>query len=370
MNKEKILVKCECDNYYKFINKLKDLSIEVYNIKYKNNIIYFTIYFKDYDKLIKYLPSYKFIIVENLGIFKLIKILKKQYIFVISIIIGIFVFYLCNNMIISIEVIHENPEIRELITDELKKYGVKVISFKKKYAKLNEIRHKILDSYPDKLDWIEIENHGMKYVVKVEERLIKQNNDENNECNVYAKKDGVIKSIKLTRGVSNVNIGDYVNKGDLLISSDVVHNEQIKNVVCAKGSVRAEKWYQVVVDIPLKYQEDQVTGKKKTNFIFEHENYTKRLLKPRLENYISKKTNLFDLFGYKLFLEKQQEIKKIDKEYSVEEAINQALLKSEENIKLKLNKDEYVVDKKVLKNTTNDSTIEVVVFVITDEVIN
>lgn len=369
-NNKKIWLGCKCDNYYKFLNELKNLKIYVYNISYKKSYIKLEILESDYKKIKSNLWKYKFKKIKDTGIYDFLAILKKHYIFLLTILLGLIVFFLCQNIIIDIDIIHENKEIRELVSEQLKNYGVKVISFKKKYSELNEIRHKILDEYPEYLDWIEIETHGMKYVVKIEERIIKNDDADQSECNVYAKESGIVKNIKLLKGVSAVHIGDYVKEGDLLISSQIIHNETLKNTVCAKGEIRAEKWYQVAVDIPLKYQENIYSGKVKYNFVFEHENYTKRILKSRVNLYESETIKLIDLFGYKLFLERQKEITKEDRIYQEDETINAALQKAIDNINLKLDKDEYIIDKKVLKNSNNNSTIEVVIFIVTDEIIS
>ena len=40
MNKV-LWVKCKCDDYYKFINKIKYINIKILEIKYINKFIYF-----------------------------------------------------------------------------------------------------------------------------------------------------------------------------------------------------------------------------------------------------------------------------------------------------------------------------------------
>ena len=63
-----IWVKSKCDDYYKFINKLQYLRINIIEIKYENKNIYLKIEAKYLEKLNKYLVSYKFKVVKELGI--------------------------------------------------------------------------------------------------------------------------------------------------------------------------------------------------------------------------------------------------------------------------------------------------------------
>ena len=359
-----------CDNYYKLINKIKNISISIYDSKYIDEIIYLKINKSDYSKIIKNLPGYSFNKYSEIGINKIINNLKKNYLYLISTIISTIVFFICNNVIISVDVIHENKDIKYLVYNSLKEYGVSELTFKKNYQKLDEIRKRVLDKYPDRLDWIEIENHGMKYVIKVEERIINNITESESYCDIFAKKSGVIKSINLKRGVAMVQVGDYVNEGDLLITGSIEYNNEIKNEVCALGDVYAEKWYQVTINTPLEYKDNKESGKKKINFVFENDNVKKRLLKNKWNSFRSELINIFSLFKQNLYLEKQYELKETIVKITEDEAVNKALEIAGDKIKLKLNNKEEIIDKKVLKKTINDSTIEVVVFIVTIELIN
>ena len=181
---DKVWIKASCDNYYKLINKIEKLSIKIYEIKYIEKIIYLKVTKKDYAKIKKYIISYKFKVEKNLGLQRIFDIIKQEKIFVISLIIGLLVFLCLKNMIVKINIVHENQEIRELISDELKENKIEILRFKKSYNKLDEIRQKILDKHPDKLDWMEFEIKGMTLNVKVEERIITDTKKNNEVCDI------------------------------------------------------------------------------------------------------------------------------------------------------------------------------------------
>ena len=94
-----IWVRSKCNNYYNFISKVQYLNIKILEIKYENNYIYLKIEDKYLDKLNKYLVSYKFKIVKLTGLSNKISLIKKNYIFVICLIIGIMLFFLLSNLV-------------------------------------------------------------------------------------------------------------------------------------------------------------------------------------------------------------------------------------------------------------------------------
>ena len=61
--------------------------------------------------------------------------------------------------------------------------------------------------------------------------------------------------------------GTYVKKGDLIVSGDILLNENVVSTVCASAKVYAESWYTVNEKIPLKYTKEVVTNKKRNIWI-------------------------------------------------------------------------------------------------------
>lgn len=367
---DKVWIKASCDNYYKLINKIEKLSIKIYEIKYIEKIIYLKVTKKDYAKIKKYIISYKFKIEKNLGLQRIFDIIKQEKIFVISLIIGLLVFLCLKNMIVKINIVHENQEIRELISDELKENKIEILRFKKNYKKLDEIRQKILDKHPDKLDWMEFEIKGMTLNVKVEERIITDTKKNNEICDIVAKKNGVISDIKILQGESLVLINDYVKEGDTLISGTIKYNEMDKRYTCADGEIYATTWYTGSVSIPFKYYEYENKSDKRYNLVWEHNGNKHEIFRNRLENFNSNYKTLLKIFDFNLYLDKQVSVAKIEKEYTEEEALNEGVNKVVESVEKKLTKKDTIIDKKVLKKVKNNSTMDIDVFVVVKELIS
>ena len=365
-----IWVRSKCSDYYRFISKVQYLNINILDIKYENNYVYLKIDSKYLEKLNKYLVSYKFRVVNVTGIYKVIELLKKNYIFVICLFIGVILFLVFSNMIVKINIIHENKEIREIIANELDEYGIKVLSFKKSYDELDEIRQEILDKYPDKLDWMEFDVDGQVINVRVEERIITDTSKSDKVCDLVATKSGVINDILVSEGEVKVNINDYVREGDTLVSGVITYNEEDKRYTCASGRVYATTWYTASVSIPLEYYEYEETGNKKYNIVWEVDDNKKSILKNRFTNFNSSLKNIFHIFDFNLYLETQNETEKIVKTYTEEEAINVGINKAISSIEITLGEFDEIIDKKVLKKYVNNSTMDMEVFIIVKELIS
>lgn len=369
MNKV-LWVKCKCDDYYKFINKIKYINIKILEIKYEQGYIYLKINSKYLEKLNKYLVSYKFRVVKVTGIYDILNKIKRNYIFCICLLIGTILFFIMSNMVVKINIIHENSEIREIIADELDEYGIKVLSFKKSYKELDKIRQEILDKYPDKLDWMEFDVDGMIINVRIEERIITDTSKDDLVCNLVAAKSGIINDIKVEQGEALVNINDYVKEGDILVTGVINYNEETKRTTCASGEIYATTWYTVDVKIPFEYSEYEETGKKKYNIVWENDGNKKQILRERFDSYNSYLKNILKVFDFNLYVETEMETKKITKTYTEEEALEVGINKAIENVKIKLGEKDEIIDKKVLKKVVNNSTMDIEVFVIVKELIS
>lgn len=365
-----IWVRSKCSDYYRFISKVQYLNINILDIKYENNYVYLKIDSKYLEKLNKYLVSYKFRVVNVTGIYKVIELLKKNYIFVICLFIGLILFLVFSNMIVKINIIHENKDIREIISDELDEYGITVLSFKKSYSELDKIREEILDKYPDKLDWMEFDVNGMVLNVRIEERIITDTSKSDKVCDLVATKSGVINDILVSEGEVKVNINDYVREGDTLVSGVITYNEEDKRYTCASGRIYATTWYTASVSIPLEYKEYVETGKKKYNIVWEVDGNKKKILKDRFTSFNSSLSNILRVFDFNLYVETQRETEEVIKTYTEEEALSVGINKAISSIEVTLGEFDEIIDKKVLKKYANNSTMDIEVFIIVKELIS
>lgn len=355
-----IYIKCKVHNHNRILMKLYKNRINVYDVIKKDNEIYLKVLENDYEKIKELIVTAKFYYVCDSGFYRVKKMMTPLKIF--ALILFLFLTNALSNVIVKVNVIHSNKEIRELVEKALDSEGIHVWSIKKDYTALQEIKQKIINTYKERLEWIEIESVGMTYVVRIEERIINQFNKENKFCHIVASKSGVIDSVTSTKGEILVHEGQYVQEGDKLISGEIKLNEEIKNNVCASGTVYAEVWYETHVTLPTEYKIVERTGKKRFNLSFESESGIYKILRSRLGRSETERKVLFRFFNFTFYLDTEYEILETIQKYDLETGTNKALEIADQKVQAKFKENEKIKLRKVLKNSINDSTIEMDVF--------
>ncbi|MCM1053394.1 MAG: sporulation protein YqfD [Ruminococcus sp.] len=346
--------------------KLNKIKADIKNIIYLNDGISVEILNTDLKKVRKYLSSFKVEIIDETGFYKIKREFKRNSLFIISIILGIILFLILSNVIVKVQVIHENKEIRDLLYNALDERGVKPLTFKKSYEKYEAIIEDIKNTYKDKLEWLEIDVDGMVINIRVEERIIKSYDKEYQNCHIVATKSGVVNSIRVEKGVQEISPNTFVNKGDILISGMIKYNDEIKNNVCASGEVYAEVWYHVTTSLPLNYEEENLTGKWRFNFILKTNNDEYTILKSRVNDKKIKKILLFKIFGLEFYITKEYEVSRINKRYTEEEALKKAQELTYEKLKMNANFSKIITEK-VLKKSINNDNLDIDIFIAINE---
>jgi len=255
-----ILIKVE-NNINRFINKCNKYNIELYNITYisKNEIIV-KVLKNDIKNIERYNYYSNISIYKKLGKDNLIdKIIKQKYI-ILTFIFCLIAMYFISNIIFDIEIIHSNKKIRELVNEELINNGIKKYSYKKEFKDIELIKNNILENNKDKLEWISITNIGMKYIIRVEERILDNIIKEDDYCNIISTKDALITNIYGIKGDILIKVNDYVRKNDTLISGDLLLNEEIKDTTCANGTIYGKVWYNSKISLKRTYIKKEYTG--------------------------------------------------------------------------------------------------------------
>lgn len=359
--KSKVKIQIKGRRVEHFLKRIMSSKIELLDIKYVNrNEILVLIYKKDYTKVLELKSIYDIDIIDYKGLIKVKKIISINKVLIIFSIFGLALLLGLSQVIFSVEVIHNNKEIRFLLLKELSNYGIEPKKFKKTFSEIEKIKIKILEKHRDKIEWLEIENNGTKYIVKVEERKIVDLKQDYTKQNIIAKKSAILKKVFAKNGVIIKNTDEYVKKGDVVISGEILLNETVKDTIKAEGEIYGEVWYNIKVEYPYVYSEQLETGNKK-------EVYTIKVLDNSFEllnfsKYKNKRTEDKILLKH-LFLpisfvkQKQREVKIIEYVVTTEEAINKAMEKGRLQIESKLKDNEHIITEKQLKVDIKESKI-------------
>lgn len=362
-----VRVKITGKNVNNYLKRLIANKIDLIDLKYNShNEAVVTIKYSDYLKLKTVRSSYDVKITNTYGKLRIRNKIKRSYILLSSIILGIALIIFLSNIIFSIEVIHTNKSVIELVSNELNKNGLKKYTFKKKYKDIKKIEDKILNDNKDKLEWISIENIGTKYIVRIEERKIKNENNDNIYQDIVASKSGVIKKIIALSGEKKCEIDNFVSKGDTIIKGSITKPNNEIILTHASGLVYAEVWYQISVEYPYQYKEEILTGNKKNIYYL-------KFINKRLELFNFKKYKNFqkepkillynNIIPISLVKEKQYEVNIIDEIYTTEEVINKAITLAETRL-MSSNKKIDKIDKvSIIKKEEYDSKIKLDLFI-------
>lgn len=356
----KVKLNIQGKNIERFIKRLKNNNIDLLNIKYlKYNSINIVIYQKDYDKVLKLKTTYEVDQLDTYGIIKIKRIMDVYKYVLIFIALGIFLIIFLSNIIFNVEVIHNDKELREFLLNELEKYGLKKYKFKVSFQEIQKIKNSILEEYHDKIEWLEIEERGTSYIVRLESRVIPNQEVNYDKQNVVAKKSAIIKKIVAENGEVVKNINSYVNKGDVIISGNIYLNEEIKDIVKAEGKIYGEVWYNINVSYPYIYSEI----KELDNF---QDVYVLKLLNKSLELTLNKfddkrveeeKILYHSFLPFSLVKQRQKEVQTISYVLTSEEAKDKAIEEAIKKMQERLNNEEKIIDYQVLKVNIKDDKI-------------
>ena len=362
-----VRVKITGKNVNNYLKRLIANKIDLIDLKYNShNEAVVTIKYSDYLKLKTVRSSYDVKVTNTYGKLRIRNKMKRSYILLSSIILGIALIILLSNIIFSIEVIHTNKSVIELVGNELNKNGLKKYTFKKKYKDIKKIEDKILNDNKDKLEWISIDIIGTKYVVRIEERKIKNENNDNIYQDIVASKSGVIKKIIALSGEKKYEIDNFVSKGDTIIKGSITKPNNEVILTHASGLVYAEVWYQISVEYPYQYKEEILTGNKKNIYYL-------KFINKRLELFNFKKYKNFqkepkillynNIIPISLVKEKQYEVNIIDEIYTTEEVINKAITLAESRLMSSNKKIDKIERVSIIKKEEYDSKIRLDLFI-------
>ena len=175
--------------------------------------------YNELEEIEKYKTIYDIKIVRYYGKLHIIKFLKKNRFILLFLLLSMIIVFILSNMIFSVEVIHSNSKIIKLVTEELKDRGIKKYAFAKSYSEVEKIEKEILNNNKDNLEWLEIIRNGTKYTVRVEERIINKEIDNNKNYDIVSSKNAVIRVIEAESGEKVRDINTYVKKGETIISA-------------------------------------------------------------------------------------------------------------------------------------------------------
>ena len=347
------------EGYYieRFINICRNQNYMMWNIKKANDInIELNIEIKQFRQICKIAQKTqcKIKIKAKRGLPFLLNKYKKRKLFILLLFLILFLIFFSSQFVWNIEITEESGLTIENIMEDIQNAGLKIGTLKDDID-TKEIINKVRLQRND-IAWIGIELKGTNAIVKLVKAEEKPEIvDENEYCNIVSDKNGVITKINAQDGTANVNIGDTVSVGDVLINGWMEGKYTGVRYVHAKGEVEARVWYTMNKTIEYKTTEKQYTGNEDINYEIKVNNFKinfpKGVSKFNFYDTIEteNKVKLFSNFYLPISVVKTtyKEYEEIEKTYSLEEAKNLGIQEIEEELGNQIENKENIVNKNI-----------------------
>ena len=246
MIKSLYLFKVKHYDIIELLNTLNKNDIKIYNLKKVSSDIY-TFYSSivNKKKIISLFLSCE--IIKQTGYLAILLSMLKYKTTIIALIISVCFYASLSNKIWKINVYGDTELLNSFIIEQLNENNIYVGSSKISSEKLSEIQNNILYKNYDLIEYLSLKQDGC--IIEANFKKKRETSDKNElKGNLYASKDGVIKSFDLLSGEKVVKVYDYVKKGDLLVKDVLTtdYNEQV--YIGTFGSVYAYTWYYITIE--------------------------------------------------------------------------------------------------------------------------
>ncbi len=188
-------------------------------------------------------------IVSESGIPVLYKKYSNRFGIILGFICSIIIVYISSGLIWEVKVTGNEFVDEKEIVSLLKDLGVSEGS--KKNQKILENVYNSFLINESRISWISINLDGTVANVNVKEtKIVPEKIDKTENINIVASCDGIVKRVDALCGTKEVNNGDAVKRGDLLISSFISSEKSGTVVSSARGSVWASTIHNFDIYVP------------------------------------------------------------------------------------------------------------------------
>ncbi|GHH97042.1 sporulation protein YqfD [Neobacillus kokaensis] len=295
--------------------------------------------------------------------FLLMRLLKNSG-FLIGAVFFVVIVFLLSNVIWGIEVKGAKPATEYQIRQELDKMGVKIGKFQFFVDNAEGIQRRLTDNVGE-LTWVGVELKGTTYHLQVVEKNEPKQPVKLTPRNLIAKKKAVIVRMDIDDGQKVVDVNDYVERGQLLVSGQIGQEGKEPELVAAKGDVWGETWYKGHVELPIKSTFFVYNGKEKRKYsllLGSFEIPVWGFGKHEFKDYkMEKNIHKLHFLKWKLpisYVDKTiREQEKFIRTYTDQEAEEKAIELAKNDIKKKVDEDAIFKDEKILHKVIKNGKV-------------
>jgi similar to stage IV sporulation protein len=364
----KVLVKVEGKGIERFINEMTRSQIAVWQVKRLGEQA-FTFYLSlndlhNFRRAVRRFDC-RVTFLRGQGSPFLWKRTLKNSGFLIGAVSFLFLILLLSNMVWGISIKGASPQTQYEIEKQLTEMGIKRGKFQFSIPDVESIQRE-LSNRMNNITWVGVELKGTTYHFQVVEKNEPEAEEKVGARNLIAKKKAVIKEVFVEEGMPQVEVNDYVQQGQLLVSGLIGKEDQEeKEAVAAKGVIFGEVWYTTNVELPLETDFEVFSGNEEIKhyislgkFRLPIWGWGKIEYKNSVEEISEKKLKFLKWELPVTYIEKTvKEKEDVTRKYSKKEAIVTAKELARDNLKATLPEDAKVIGEKILHEQIDNGKV-------------
>ena len=373
-------VRIEVEGYYieRFINICTNKKILIWNLKREKGVkLYLSIGINDFKKLsaIARKTNCKVKILRKRGVPFLLNRYKKRKLFAIFLILILALIFTSSRYVWNVDIsIKDNLEL-ENISKDIENLGITRGIPKNRIDTekvINELRLQ-----RDDIAWVGIDIVGTSVKINIVKADKSPDIIKNTDyCNIVAKKAGTIQKITAQNGTAVVNVGDTVQKGDILIAGYMEGKYTDTRYVHSLGEVDAIILYEKSKEVRFNQDIYHYTGNEENKYEISFNTWKIKLYKNfskfNLYEITTEEKNikLLDNFYLPISIKKitNKEQTKENKTYSIEEAVNIGEKELSPEIEKEIENKDMIIDKNVKKEEYENSVIVTVIYSVLENI--
>ncbi|WP_164668573.1 sporulation protein YqfD [Virgibacillus doumboii] len=331
---------------------------------------------------VKRRTGYKLRFVDKKGYPFILKRFLRRKEVILGLLLSILLVFFLSNIIWEVRVTGVPKDIEEKIDKQLEEYGIHQGAWTFSLAPPTEVQQKLVNDIPELL-WVGVHQKGTSYVLEGVEKTIVKEEEVEGPRNLVATKKGVIQKMYVSKGLPKVQVNDYVEPGDILVSGklqfdesqDKDKKEKQFDLVAAEGDIIAKTWYETEVTVPLTANHELLTGKSESKYHLKINNFELPIWGFGSPDYkeIHREREGNNLYFLKWKLPvKIVETKLSEKRYnqvdrSKEEAVNIGIEQAKNELKLQLGPDAEIVSENILHESTGNGKVKLTLYMAVEE---
>ena len=225
-------------NVEKFLNLLQNANIQLLDIcREEYNVFLLTVKYGDYKRLKTEIEKfgYKYEVLDKFGAYKAIDFMFARFAFVVTLLLFVMVYFFSNLFVWKIDINGLCNISKQEILTCLAKSNVAIGKPKQNINSL-KIEKLLMDNF-DNIGLVSAYLYGNSLQINISEKL---SLDYLNFKPLVSSFNGIVKEFELVSGTANVEVGDVVRQGDILVYPYIIDSAENKKSIIAKANVTLE----------------------------------------------------------------------------------------------------------------------------------